>query len=62
MSRGALWRGVGANEFNHMGIESCVLGIGAEHCHSVRERIATTELVRLADWVLGILRVVEARG
>ena len=38
---------------------ACVLGIGAEACHSVRERIAVRELARSADWVLAII---SARG
>ena len=49
--------GSDANEFNAMGLECCVLGIGAEHCHSVRERVAVSELVRLTEWVLSILRL-----
>jgi tripeptide aminopeptidase len=47
--------GSDANEFNALGIECRVLGIAAERCHSVRERIAVSELVRLAAWVLAIL-------
>jgi tripeptide aminopeptidase len=46
--------GSDANEFNRAGLECCVLGIGAEACHSVRERMAVEELGRLADWVLAI--------
>jgi tripeptide aminopeptidase len=47
--------GSDANEFNAAGLECCVLGIGAEDCHSVRERIAVRELGRLADWVLAVI-------
>ena len=46
--------GSDANEFNAAGLECCVLGIGAEACHSVRERIAVSELGRLTDWILAI--------
>jgi tripeptide aminopeptidase len=46
--------GSDANEFNRVGLECCVLGIGAEGCHSVREQIAVEELGRLADWVLAL--------
>jgi tripeptide aminopeptidase len=52
--------GSDANEFNAAGLECCVLGIGAEACHSVRERIAVRELERLADWVLAIISVPRA--
>jgi tripeptide aminopeptidase len=47
--------GSDANEFNAAGVECCVLGIGAELCHTVRERVAVSELVRLTEWVLSIL-------
>jgi tripeptide aminopeptidase len=46
--------GSDANEFNAAGLECCVLGIGAEACHSTRERIPVAELQRLANWVLAI--------
>jgi tripeptide aminopeptidase len=46
--------GSDANEFNAKSLECCVLGIGAEACHSVRERISVDELVRLAQWSLAI--------
>lgn len=49
--------GSDANEFNAAGLECCVLGIGAEACHSVREHIAVSELGRLAEWVLAIARL-----
>ncbi len=52
--------GSDANELNPMGIEACVLGIGAEACHSVRERIAIAELARLTSWVLRIIEVAAA--
>jgi tripeptide aminopeptidase len=47
--------GSDANELNAAGLECCVLGIGAEACHSVRERISLEEMGRLADWVLAIV-------
>jgi len=47
--------GSDANEFNAAGLECCVLGIGAEACHSVRERVAVRELERLTNWVLAII-------
>lgn len=47
--------GSDANEFNAAGLECCVLGIGAEACHSVRERVAVRELERLTDWVLAMI-------
>jgi tripeptide aminopeptidase len=52
--------GSDANEFNAAGLECCVLGIGAEACHSVREHVTERELGRLADWVLAILSVPES--
>ena len=51
---GSTGGGSDANEFNAAGLECCVLGIGAEACHSVRERITVSELARLTDWVLAI--------
>lgn len=48
--------GSDANELNERGVVACVLGIGAEHCHSVHERIAVAELELLAAWVLEIVR------
>jgi tripeptide aminopeptidase len=48
--------GSDANELNARGLPACVLGIGAEDCHSVREHIAIAELVRLTEWVLAIIR------
>jgi tripeptide aminopeptidase len=44
--------GSDANEFNGRGLRSCVLGIGAEGCHSVAEHISLDELDLLAQWVL----------
>jgi tripeptide aminopeptidase len=52
--------GSDANEFNAAGPETCVLGIGAEGCHSVRERVAVRELERLTDWVLAIITLPES--
>ncbi len=46
--------GSDANELNERGIVACVLGIGAEGCHSVDERISVDELERLSEWVLAI--------
>jgi len=54
--------GSDANEFNAMGLECCVLGIGAEACHSVREHIAVAELERLANWVLAIMSSASSGG
>jgi tripeptide aminopeptidase len=47
--------GSDANELNPRGIAACVLGIGAERCHSTSERIAVNELGRLAQWVRAIV-------
>jgi tripeptide aminopeptidase len=47
--------GSDANELNARGISSCVLGIGAEGCHSVHERIRVSELELLTDWVLELV-------
>lgn len=47
--------GSDANEFNARGLRSCVLGIGAEGCHSVAERISIDQLELLTRWVLKML-------
>jgi tripeptide aminopeptidase len=47
--------GSDANEFNVRGITACVLGIGAEGCHSVHERISVSELELLTAWALEIV-------
>jgi tripeptide aminopeptidase len=47
--------GSDANELNVRGIRACVLGIGAEACHSVQERISVDELERLTAWALEIV-------
>jgi tripeptide aminopeptidase len=47
--------GSDANELNVRGITACVLGIGAEHCHSVQERISVSDLELLTAWVLEIV-------
>jgi tripeptide aminopeptidase len=47
--------GSDANELNRVGLEACVVGIGAQDCHSVRERIEVAELERLASWVLAMI-------
>ncbi|MBV9582888.1 MAG: M20/M25/M40 family metallo-hydrolase, partial [Chloroflexi bacterium] len=48
--------GSDANEFNTRGLVACVLGIGAENCHSVQERMRLSELVLLTEWVIEIVR------
>ena len=48
--------GSDANEFNSQGLPACVLGIGAENCHSVREQMSVAELVRLTEWTIEIVR------
>ena len=53
--------GSDANELNERGVTSCVLGIGAEGCHSVHERISISELELLSHWALEIVRE-AARG
>jgi len=47
--------GSDANEFNVRGIPACVLGIGAEACHSVDERLKVSELELLTTWALEIV-------
>lgn len=47
--------GSDANEFNARGLRACVLGIGAEGCHSVAERISLDQLELLTSWVLEML-------
>jgi tripeptide aminopeptidase len=47
--------GSDANELNVRGISACVLGIGAEACHSVHERLSLAELELLTAWVLEIV-------
>jgi tripeptide aminopeptidase len=47
--------GSDANELNARGISACVLGIGAEQCHSVQERISVEQLELLTAWVLEII-------
>jgi len=47
--------GSDANELNVRGISACVLGIGAEACHSVHERISVAELELLTAWALEIV-------
>jgi len=36
-------------------VVACVLGIGAEQCHSVHERLSVSQLELLAEWVLEIV-------
>ena len=47
--------GSDANEFNARGLRACVLGIGAEGCHSVAERISLDQLELLTSWLLKML-------
>lgn len=47
--------GSDANEFNARGLPASVLGIGAEGCHSVQERVSVSELERLTAWVLALV-------
>lgn len=47
--------GSDANELNVRGIAACVLGIGAEACHSVHERLSLAQLELLTAWVLEII-------
>jgi tripeptide aminopeptidase len=48
--------GSDANELNVRGVIACVLGIGAENCHSVHEHMSVAELELLTAWVLEIVR------
>jgi tripeptide aminopeptidase len=54
--------GSDANEFNVRGIPACVLGIGAEACHSVDERIRLSELELLTAWALEIVSQAAQAG
>ncbi len=54
--------GSDANELNVRGIQACVLGIGAEGCHSVHERIRVSELELLTAWVLQIVNPAAEPG
>ncbi len=47
--------GSDANELNVRGITACVLGIGAEACHSVHERLSISQLELLTTWTLEII-------
>lgn len=47
--------GSDANEFNARRLRACVLGIGAEACHSVAERISIEQLDLLTRWLLKIV-------
>jgi len=47
--------GSDANELNARGVVACVLGIGAEQCHSVHERLSVSQLELLTEWVLEIV-------
>lgn len=49
--------GSDANEFNARGLRACVLGIGAEACHSVAERISIEQLDLLTRWVHQIVEL-----
>jgi tripeptide aminopeptidase len=48
--------GSDANELNARGVRACVLGIGAENCHSVAERISVSQLELLTRWLLQIVQ------
>jgi tripeptide aminopeptidase len=54
--------GSDANELNGRGITACVLGIGAEACHSVDERIRLAELELLTAWTLEIVSQAALAG
>ena len=54
--RGSPYGGSDANELNGRGVRACVLGIGAENCHSVSERMSLSQLELLTRWVLQIVR------
>jgi tripeptide aminopeptidase len=54
--------GSDANELNVRGITACVLGIGAEACHSVHERISIGELELLTAWALEIVNQAAQAG
>ncbi len=54
--------GSDANEFNARGLPASVLGIGAEGCHSVQERISVAELERLTSWVLALVQPTPSRA
>jgi tripeptide aminopeptidase len=47
--------GSDANELNARGLRACVLGIGAEACHSVNERISQAQLHLLTAWTLELV-------
>jgi tripeptide aminopeptidase len=53
--------GSDANELNARSLPACVLGIGAESCHSVSERVAISELVRLTEWTVAIIECAAQR-
>jgi tripeptide aminopeptidase len=54
--------GSDANELNVRGITACVLGIGAEACHSVHERISIAEIELLTAWALEIVNLGAQAG
>jgi tripeptide aminopeptidase len=51
--------GSDANEFNARGLRTCVLGIGAEGCHTVAERVHVSDLELLTRWVMRIVEGCE---
>ena len=48
--------GSDANEFNARGVRACVLGIGAENCHNLSERMSFSQLELLSRWMLRMVR------
>jgi len=54
--------GSDANELNERGVVACVLGIGAENCHSIQEHLSIAELELLTEWVLEIVSQAGAGG
>ncbi len=52
--------GSDANVYNAMGLPCCVLGTGMRNIHTNEERIEIADLVRSAQWVLGIVEEVAS--
>ena len=48
--------GSDANDVNARYLRACGLGIGAENCHSVSERMSLSQLELLTRWVVQIVR------
>lgn len=47
--------GSDANIFNKMGIKAVIIGVGARHVHTSRERIATSDLELGVKYLLGVI-------